>query len=160
MSTFSIILQSGLKAASELLLNVGVSGILEGIFPPFNPRRSPWLNLFEGSIEITLYLLIAGTASNSIAEMFIDTDLVRLPYGSLLMFWLLEGAVQKVMHFVDYISHMMNKKRVPVKPLEIPALGEDRTVGTIGDAVDTPNTDQSPGSSSSKMSSCGTSECS
>lgn len=129
-STIHVILASGLKAGSELLLNVVTSGVIEGVFPPFNPKRSPWLNLIEGSIEITLYLLIAGTASNALAELFGDAELVRLPYGSLLMFWLLEGAVAKVGHFVSYISSSMNKRRVPVKPIVLPGAPESPTDDT------------------------------
>jgi len=113
------VLYSGLKGGTELLVNVVTSGIIEGLFPPFNPDRSPWLNLIEGTVEITVYLLIAGSTSASLATMFGLNSYARLPYGSLLMFWLMEGAVQKIMHFVGYISDQMNKRRMPVEATKI-----------------------------------------
>ena len=121
MSTISIILASGFKGATELLVNVVTSGVLEGLFPPFDPTRSPWFNLIEGTAEIAIYLLIAGTASGAFEEMIGGYGLANLPYGSLLMFWLLEGAVAKINHFVGYVADKMNKRRVPVKPTTIAA---------------------------------------
>lgn len=143
-SSIHIILASGLKGATELTLNVLTSGVLEGLFPPFNPDKSPWMNLFEGTVEIALYLLIAGSASTAFEEMFGDFPLARLPYGSLLMFWLLEGAIAKIMHFVNYVAAKMNIRRVPAKKLVI-------DVSSGGDTVSQ--------DSMASTSTCSTSSC-
>jgi len=150
-STIHVILASGFKGATELSLNVVTSGVLEGLFPPFDPKRSPWLNLIEGTVEIALYLLLAGTASNAFDELLGGYPLARLPYGSLLMFWLLDGAVAKVMHFVNYIAAKMNIRRVPAKPLVIESESEHSR--TQKESMDTSNT-------STHSDSCGTSSCS
>lgn len=111
MSTVSVLFCSLLKGTGELLINVLASGVLEGLFPPYNPDASPWWNLLEGGFEIALYLLIAGTASNALGELVGSYRLARLPYGSLLMFWLLDDAVLKVQSFVDHISRKLNERR-------------------------------------------------
>lgn len=111
MSTIGVLFHSLLKGTGELLINVLASGVLEGLFPEYKPGSNPWWNLLEGGFEIALYLLIAGTASNALGELVGGTRLARLPYGSLLMFWLLDNAVLKVQSFVDYVSRRLNERR-------------------------------------------------
>jgi len=124
-SSASVVFFSALKGSSELLLNVVLSGVLEAVFPPFDAAASPWVNLLEGTLEIALYLLVAGTASNALGEMIGEYGLARLPYGSLLMFWLCENAVLKLGSFVGYIKTKMNQRRARLVGFEAPADGDD-----------------------------------
>lgn len=112
MSALGVLFFSSVKAVGELGVNVVFSGVLEGLFPPANPYKNPWLSLFEGVMEIGAHLLLVGTVANSWNELFLSNELVALPYGSLLMFWLLEGGVQKVGFFVSYIKARMNASRL------------------------------------------------
>lgn len=155
-STIHVILASGFKGASELFINVLTSGVLEGLFPPFNASHSPWLNLIEGTAEIALYILLAGTASNMLDEVITVSALSQLPYGALLMFWLLEGAVAKINHFVGYVAAKMNMKRTPVAPIVI----EDKSAGKEDSMADTLSSSSSSSAPSySHASSCGTDSC-
>ena len=110
-STASLLFWSFVKGSGELLVNVVSSGVLEALFPPFDKNQSPWWNLLEGGLEITLYLLVAGTTSAALAESLAGYPLAQIPYGALLLYFLLDGAMAKVQSFVDYISIRLGERR-------------------------------------------------
>lgn len=117
MSVFGVLFQSALKGGGELLINVGVSGVLEGLFPPFQtkePEESRFAyevrNLVEATLEVGAYLLISGTVATAWGDMFAPYELAKLPYGALLMFWLLENAMWKLKSFVAFINYRMRHR--------------------------------------------------
>lgn len=119
----AVIFSSGFKAACEVLLAIGVSGVLEAVFPPQRADASPWMNLLEGTLEMVTYLLIIGVASESLGDLIAQFGLARVPYGALLMPWLLEGALGKITSFVQYMIERLNKRRASFMPT--PAVGAD-----------------------------------
>lgn len=119
MSVLAVLVHSALKGAGELLINVGTSGVLEALFPPFRliedgeSRVSYELrNLVEATLEVGAYLLVSGTISSAWGDVFGAYELARLPYGALLMFWLLENAMLKLKSFVGFINYRMRHRYV------------------------------------------------
>lgn len=106
-----VALVSMLKGATELFANVAICGVLEGLFPPFNPATNAWISLIEGTVEVALFVLVSGTIDNSLAALFSGYEYAALPYGALAMFWLLKNGIAKIDSFVSHISHRLNVRR-------------------------------------------------
>jgi hypothetical protein len=106
-----VALLSMLKGATALSVNVVLSGVLEALFPPYDSKASPWMNLVEGTVEIALFVLLAGTVDTWLDSLFAGYEYASLPYGALAMFWLLKNALWKINSFVGYISYRLNVRR-------------------------------------------------
>jgi len=86
---------------------VVVAGVLEGLFPPYRAPRDEldiWIDLGVGTLEILTYVLLIGAVEMGLARWFSGMDYADLPYGGLLMFWLLQKALMRVSAFVSYIG--------------------------------------------------------
>jgi len=100
-----------LTGSIEVLLAVGVSGVIEALFPPFSPDTSPWVNVLQGTIELVAYLLVLAACTEEIGSMLAPMGMSGVPYGSLLMPVLLENGLAKINNFVTYIVYRANQRR-------------------------------------------------
>lgn len=100
------------RAVLELGVNVVIAGVLEAIFPPYDKARgTPWLDLAEGTVEILGYVLLSGAVDSVLSPLVSSGEYAGVPFGSLAMFWLCEGALYKIGSFVRYISDTLNARR-------------------------------------------------
>lgn len=89
------VLLSGLMSVIDVGMNIILSGVLEAIFPPYDPKKNVWLGGLEASFEIALHVLFSNFLLFASKGLF-GTGNNLVPFGALVGIFLLGNALQKL----------------------------------------------------------------
>lgn len=89
------VLFSAVMSVLDVGMNIVLSGVLEAIFPPYNPKKNVWLGGLEAAFEISLHVLFSNFLLFASKGLF-STGANLVPFGALVGIFLLGNALQKL----------------------------------------------------------------
>lgn len=82
--------------AVDISVNVGLSAVLERMFPSYDMGRNVWVQAGEAGVELTLYILFAGVITRSLTDPFVEFLPGSVQFASLLFIYFLDNALLKL----------------------------------------------------------------
>lgn len=107
-SPASAIFRTALASALDISMNLGISVVLEVLFPAYQADKNVWLSALEGVAEITLHVLLSNVLLVMGGSVF-GTNNTLAPWGALVGVWMLNGALTKLWSFEQYLITHVSK---------------------------------------------------
>jgi hypothetical protein len=89
------VIYSGLLALIDVGVNIVLSGLLEAVFPKYDPGKNVWLGGLEAVAEIALHVVFSNVFLLVGGELF-STEGTLVPFGALVGIFLLGNALEKL----------------------------------------------------------------
>lgn len=106
---------TGLLTLLDVGVNIGLSAVLEAVFPAYSPSKNVWLGGLEAAGEMSLHVLLSSLVLYWGRSVF-STRGTLVPYGALVGVFLMAQALRKMYalqaHVLNNAYTRLGKKAV------------------------------------------------
>lgn len=117
------VLLSALMSVLDVGMNIVLSGVLEAIFPPYDPAKNVWLGGLEAAFEVSLHVLFSNFLLFASKGLF-GTGNNLVPFGALVGIFLLAGALQKLYALQSHVLGAIYSRMATKAPKSTETAGE------------------------------------
>lgn len=89
------VVMTGLLTLLDVGVNIGLSAVLEAVFPAYSPSKNVWLGGLEAAGEMSLHVLLSSLVLYWGRSVF-STRGTLVPYGALVGVFLLAQGIRKM----------------------------------------------------------------